>query len=72
MNGMVFGSRAADRRGRGDLRAGRVGGRQRGDVGAQVIVAAAQGLAAAGQINMDLVIEETQAAVAARAAAGAA
>jgi thioredoxin reductase len=43
-----------------------------GDVRAQVIVAAAQGLAAAGQINMDLVLEETRAAVAARTAAGAA
>ncbi|SEP23764.1 NAD(P)/FAD-dependent oxidoreductase [Trujillonella endophytica] len=43
-----------------------------GDVRAQVVVAAAQGLAAAGQINMDLVLEETRAAVAARTAVGAA
>ncbi|MGY1747516.1 NAD(P)/FAD-dependent oxidoreductase [Blastococcus sp. SYSU D00695] len=44
-----------------------------GDVRAQVVVAAAQGLAAAGQVNMDLVLEDTRAAVAARASvAGAA
>jgi thioredoxin reductase len=43
-----------------------------GDVGAQVIAAAAEGLVAAGQINMDLVMEETRAAVAARTAVGAA
>ncbi|MGY1743009.1 MULTISPECIES: NAD(P)/FAD-dependent oxidoreductase [unclassified Blastococcus] len=43
-----------------------------GDVRAQVVVAAAQGLAAAGQVNMDLVMEETRAAVAARTGAGAA
>ncbi|RBY85906.1 NAD(P)/FAD-dependent oxidoreductase [Blastococcus sp. TF02A-26] len=43
-----------------------------GDVRAQVVVAAAQGLAAAGQINMDLVMEETRAAVAARTEVGAA
>lgn len=43
-----------------------------GDVRAQVVVAAAQGLAAAGQINMDLVVEETRDAVSARAEAGAA
>ncbi len=43
-----------------------------GDVRAQVIVSAAQGLAAAGQINMDLVMEETRTAVDARARVGAA
>jgi thioredoxin reductase len=43
-----------------------------GDVRAQVIVAAAQGLAAGAQINADLVMEETRAAVAARPAVGAA
>jgi thioredoxin reductase len=43
-----------------------------GDVRAQVVVAAAQGLAAAGQINMDLVMEETRSAVASRTAVGAA
>lgn len=43
-----------------------------GDVRAQVIVAAAQGPVAAGQITMDLVMEETCAAVAARAGARAA
>jgi thioredoxin reductase len=43
-----------------------------GDVGAQVITSAAQGLMTAGQVNMDLVMEETRAAVAARTEAGAA
>lgn len=43
-----------------------------GDVRAQVIVAAAQGLAAGAQITMDLVLEETRAAVAARTGVGAA
>ena len=71
MNGVVFGSvlpTGAD--GATSVPGVWVAGNA-GDVRAQVVVAAAQGLAAAGQINMDLVMEETRAA-AAGAEAGAA
>ena len=72
MNGVVFGSvlpTGAD--GATSVPGVWVAGNA-GDVRAQVVVAAAQGLAAAGQVNMDLVMEETRAAVAARTAVGAA
>ncbi|WP_029433948.1 NAD(P)/FAD-dependent oxidoreductase [Blastococcus sp. URHD0036] len=72
MNGTVFGSvLPASADGATSVPGVWVAGNA-GDVRAQVVVAAAQGLAAAGQINMDLVLEETRAAVAARTAVGAA
>ena len=72
MNGVVFGSvlpTGAD--GATSVPGVWVAGNA-GDVRAQVIVAAAQGLAAGAQINMDLVLEETRSAVTARTAVGAA
>jgi thioredoxin reductase len=72
MNGMVFGSLLpTGQHGTTSVPGVWVVGNA-SDVGAQVIAAAAQGLLTAGQINMDLVMEETRAAVAARTAVGAA
>ena len=72
MNGMVFGSLLpTGQHGTTSVPGVWVVGNA-GDVGAQVITSAAQGLMTAGQINMDLEMEETRAAVAASPRAGAA